>query len=219
MCIGNVCKLGRATRSLICVWNGCVHICMHVEACHLVGGEEEHTCVMYSGSGPSLLFCLSCAVIAQSDSKLLSGFCEMRPIHEQFYHVVCSIYVAHEPTDSEIWIGIGRIIATVRSQSSIDPELTTLIRKIGAVGMRGGNARRGATEHSLSCSLRSAAAPGAGFRRRRRAATKQCSLVQYAETCVAPYSTDHQFSARALILGKNWVEKKSALRSMGYGIW
>lgn len=33
------------------------------------------------------------------------------------------------------------------------------------------------------------------------------------------YSTDHQFSARVLILGKNWVEKKSALRSMGYAIW
>ena len=33
------------------------------------------------------------------------------------------------------------------------------------------------------------------------------------------YSTGHQFSARALILGKNWVKKKCALRSMDYGIW
>ena len=30
------------------------------------------------------------------------------------------------------------------------------------------------------------------------------------------YSTGHQFSARALILGKNWVKKK---RTAQYGLW
>ena len=44
------------------------------------------------------------------------------------------------------------------------------------------------------------------------AAADLAEMVGITDSTLLRYSTDHQVSARAVNLGKNWVKKKSALK-------